>query len=260
MYNTVLMTTIYNRKNYLSAAIDSALNQSVGINSTFLHLLLDNGSQDGALDIAKSYANKYPHIELIEFGKNIHQLPAYNHGIKYIREKYPEIKYWCCLDSDDLLGKFAIEEGIRTMEANPRVMGTYSDFHVIDAKGRVAVKKHPKSRLIGNNDCSLECQKQIRKMNLEHNMMTHFRFFRLDFLERIGGFPTTYPYSTDYLIYQHALENGPVVKIPKVLYLWRDHGSKKSSQVEKAHGKEQNEDMIEMQKYYRERWIKMGLI
>jgi len=259
MYNTVLMTTILNRKNYLAKALDSALNQSVGINNTFLHLLLDNGSTDGALDIAKEYTNKYSHIKLIEFGENIHQLPAYNYGIKYVREKYPEIKYWCCLDSDDVLGKFAIEEGIKTLEANPDVMGTYSDFNVIDTKSRVVIKKHPKSVLVGNNDCSPECQLKIRKMNLQNNIMTHFRFFRIDFLEKIGGFPTTYPYSTDYLIYQHALENGPVVKIPKTLYNWRDHG-KRGSQVEKLHGKEQNLDMLEMQKYYRDRWTKMGLI
>lgn len=259
MYHTVLMTTILNRKQYLRAAIESALKQSVGTQNTFLHLLLDNGSTDGATDIAEEYVKKYSHIELIKFGKNIHQLPAYNYGIKYVREKYPEILFFACLDSDDLLGRFAIEEGNRVLRENSQIMGTYSDFHVIDTKGNVIIKRHPKSVTIIPNDCSADCQKKIRKMNLEHNMMTHFRFFRMDFLERIGGFPTHHPYSTDYLIYQHALENGPVVKIPKVLYLWRDHG-KRGNQVEKAFGKEQNSDMIEMQKYYRERWEDLGII
>jgi hypothetical protein len=89
--------------------------------------------------------------------------------------------------------------------------------------------------------------------------MTHMRFFRLDFLEKIDYFPTSFPYSTDYLIYQHALENGAVIKVPKVLYLWRDSG-KRGNQVEKKFGKQQTNDLEEMKKYYSERWKKMGLI
>jgi glycosyltransferase involved in cell wall biosynthesis len=156
-YNTVLFTTVRNRKQYLSASIESALNQSVGIKNTFVHIIMNNGSEDGAFEIAKEYAKKHPHIELIDFGENIHQLPAYNYGMKYVKEKYPEIKYYADLDSDDILGKYAIEENIRVMEANKDVMGTYSDFNVIDTKGRVIIKKHPKSLFVGKNDCSPEC-------------------------------------------------------------------------------------------------------
>jgi glycosyltransferase involved in cell wall biosynthesis len=57
-----IVTATLNRKDYLPRCIEGVAGQSYPYKE---HLIIDGGSTDGALDLLKSYAKKYPHIKWI---------------------------------------------------------------------------------------------------------------------------------------------------------------------------------------------------
>jgi hypothetical protein len=91
---------------------------------------------------------------------------------------------------------------------------------------------------------------------LAQNPIGHQRSFRIKCLRDIGGFNTSYQYATDYNAAGRMLEKYPVVKINKVLYLWRQH----DQQVERQHSPEQTKNWQLMQKEFSEKWKKEGLV
>lgn len=270
MKHTVLITVCHNRKQYLRKALDSALNSSLSTKH-WNHIVVDSGStQPEVREIIKEYCDKHDHMHYKFFDENINQMPAYNYAVKYVREQWPEVEFIAMMDSDDLLGKFALEKGYEAMQ-NENVDITYSDFRVIGVKGEIIVKRHLKSkRLVAENiELLEEGQRQYRVYQLHPkvgNFATHFRYIRLSsFVEKMGGlFNEDYPFSTDFSIYTYALDVGMVLKkLDQILYQWRTHRKGKrgaTGQVEKDHGARQNSDYLEMRQYFRDKWTSEGRI
>lgn len=269
MKHTILVTVVHNRKQYLRKALNSAINSTLD-KAYWNHLIIDSGStQSECREIIKEYCDKYDHMYYKFFDENINQMPAYNWALEHIQKIWPEIEFMAMMDSDDLLGKFALESGYETMK-NPLVDLTYSDFRVIDEGGNTVVKKHPKSkRLVPENiELTEEGQRAYRKYQLHPkigNFATHFRYIRISsFLKKMDKFDETRPFSTDFSIYSFGLDAGMILKkIDKVLYCWRTHKKGKAGntgQVEKDHGKRQHNDLLEMTEYFREKWTQEGRI
>ena len=85
----------YNTKKYLGEAIESVINQTVGIENIQI-ILVNDGSSDGSADIAKEYQHRFP--------KNIEYIEQENLGVSVARNKGIEAAkglYINFLDSDD---------------------------------------------------------------------------------------------------------------------------------------------------------------
>ena len=255
MPKIVLVSLVHDRKNLVGPAIQSAINQTLN-KSGWKHLIIDNASVDGANKICEVFAGKYPHIEFVRMQTNLGQQKAYNYVLdEWLPKNASDAEILSVLDSDDLLVTTALEEVEKMFDAHPEIGQTYSGFHIIDGKGRIKVKDHPKARYIPNQ-FTVEGQKRMRQIFLAQNPIGHQRSFRIKCLRDIGGFNTNYQYATDYNAAGRMLEKYPVVKINKVLYLWRQH----SNQVERQHSPQQTKDWQDMQKEFRERWKKEGLV
>ena len=255
MAKIVLVSIVYNRKSLVSLALQSAINQTLP-KDKWVHLVLDNGSTDGADKVCEVFDKKYDHIHFVRMGSNLGQQKAYNYALtNWIPNNFPEAEIFSVLDSDDLLVPTALEEIEKMFDAHPEIGQTYSGFDIIDVKGRTKVKNHPKAKLVPNQFTD-DGQKQLRKIFLAQNPIGHQRSFRIKCLNDIGGFNTSYQYSTDYNAAGRMLEKYPVVKINKVLYQWRQHGD----QVEGHHSPQQTKDWKDMQKEFREKWTKLGLV
>ena len=91
---SVLMP-LYNMSRFLPQALDSVLKQKV--NFAYKIKILDDGSTDNGLEIAREYQAKYPHvIEITENGRNLKLL-------RTIFKAYENLdtEYFCVLDPDD---------------------------------------------------------------------------------------------------------------------------------------------------------------
>jgi hypothetical protein len=186
---------------------------------------------------------------------NMHQMPAYNWAMKWIKDNCPEAEVMVHLDSDDVLKPKALEEVEKMFDRHPEIGQTYSDFNLIDGKGRIKIKAHPKAKLIPNQ-FSEEGQRRLRATFIKQNPIGHLRAMRIKCLEDIGGFDESRRFATDYNMAGRMLEKYPVVKIPMVLYNWRQH----NDQVERHHSPEQTKNWKELQAYYLQRWKQLGLI
>jgi glycosyltransferase involved in cell wall biosynthesis len=114
---SVLMTA-YNREQYIAEAIESVL-ASTYIN--FELIILDDGSIDDTVAIAKSFEKKDSRIIVYKNEVNLGQFPNRNKIASYATGKY--LKY---LDSDDKILDFGLAYCVEQMEKFPNAgLGMY---------------------------------------------------------------------------------------------------------------------------------------
>ena len=240
----ILVTTIFNREQYMKPCIESALKSTLD-KKYWVHLLIDNSSTDNAGKIAKEICNEHEHMYFVQNDTNIGQMPAYNNAIRWCKENYPEILYISMLDSDDLLGKLALEKSYDEFIKYPDLSITYSDFNVINKHGKLEIKRNPKAIKV-KDELKPENQAKLRKLMWAKNIATHFRMLKInDVVEKMKGFNTKFLYSTDYSIYMFALDCGMLMKkvdSKHALYNWRVH----KTQVERQFSPEQTQDMLDL--------------
>lgn len=103
----------YNAERYLSDAIKSVLVQSYPY---WELILVDDGSSDKSLEIAKYYANKDSRIRVISDGKNKKLAARLNQII--FEAKYDFIAR---MDADDLMSISRLEKQIAALKENPHI-------------------------------------------------------------------------------------------------------------------------------------------
>jgi len=108
---SVLMTA-YNREEYIAVAIESVLSSSF---KNFELIIVDDGSKDSTVNIAKSFATKDNRIRVYINEQNLGDYPNRNQAAKYAKGKY--LKY---LDSDDYFLPGGLEYCVSMMEKNPQ--------------------------------------------------------------------------------------------------------------------------------------------
>lgn len=107
---SVLMTS-YNREKYISTAIESVLSSTL---RELELIIVDDGSKDRTVQIARSYAEKDSRVRVHQNPKNLGDYPNRNQAASLARGKY--LKY---VDSDDYMYPWALEIMVGTMEKYP---------------------------------------------------------------------------------------------------------------------------------------------
>lgn len=108
---SVLMTS-YNREKYIAQAIESVLASTY---TSFELIVVDDGSKDKTVEIAKSYQEKDNRIKVYINEKNLGDYHNRNKAASYAAGKY--IKY---LDSDDMIYKYGLAIMVESMEKFPK--------------------------------------------------------------------------------------------------------------------------------------------
>ncbi len=104
-FKFAVVMAIYNTSEYLSQAIDSIINQTIGFKDNIQLILVDDGSTDSSAEICLEYQEKYPDNILVLTQTNQGQAAARNNGFKYVDAKYVNFA-----DSDDYFSLNAFEE------------------------------------------------------------------------------------------------------------------------------------------------------
>lgn len=107
---SVLMTS-YNRERYIGSAIESVLSSTY---HNWELLIVDDGSTDNTIAIARSYEDGDKRIKVYVNEKNLGDYPNRNKAASLARGKY--VKY---VDSDDMIYSHGLEHLVTYMERFP---------------------------------------------------------------------------------------------------------------------------------------------
>lgn len=106
-----VLTTSYNREKFLPETLDSILASTF---QDFEIIISDDGSTDGTVEVARSYAAKDSRIRVYVNEKNLGDYNNRNKAASYATGKY--LKY---VDSDDLIYEHTLEVMVRYMDRFP---------------------------------------------------------------------------------------------------------------------------------------------
>ena len=124
MLNTPLVSIIipvFNSQEYLAETIESALAQTWPNKEI---IIVDDGSSDKSLDVAKRFKN--PAIKIFE-QENKGASAARNKGLAEAKGEYIQF-----LDADDLLNNTKIEDQLRLLEGKPFAISNCATIHYFD--------------------------------------------------------------------------------------------------------------------------------
>ncbi len=130
-----VLITVYNRERFLAAAVDSVLAQTM---QDFEAIIVDDGSTDGSVEIARNYAARDNRIRFFRNEKNLGDYPNRNRAASLATGKF--LKY---LDSDDILYPHSLTIMIEAMRAHPDCR---AGFVTLPTRGRPALSLEADSR------------------------------------------------------------------------------------------------------------------
>lgn len=195
-----LLLPVFNRRAYLAQSIGSVLAQT---RHDWELLVWDDGSTDGSADEARRTAANDPRVRVIS---------APNQGVaRAMAEAHRHVsgRFIGWLDSDDWLAPTALETTARVLEQHADAGMVYTDHAVVDAAGSVL-------------GVGARCQIPYSEERLLIDFMTfHFRLFRREVYDRVGGVDTSYPSTHDYDFCLRVSEVATITHLPGVQYFYR---------------------------------------
>ncbi|HCA93712.1 MAG TPA: filamentous hemagglutinin [Cyanobacteria bacterium UBA9226] len=204
-----LVITTYNGERYLSEAIESVLSQTM---RDFELLLWDDGSTDKSLAIAQEYAKRDKRIRVVAAA---HQgrCVALQSAIAQTTGTYIA---W--IDSDDILAPTALQKTAAILDTQSEVGLVYTDYLMMEANGKL--------RGYGSR-----CHIPYSKERLLLDFMTfHFRLFRREVFNQVGGIDESMTNAEDYDLCLKLSEVTEVRQVKQPLYYYRWHQSNTSHQ------------------------------
>jgi glycosyltransferase involved in cell wall biosynthesis len=200
---SVLMP-FYNAAPYFAAAINSILQQSF---TDFELLLLDDGSTDGSLKIAQSFADNHQSIKILR--------NETNQGLVYTRNKGLEAakgQYIACLDADDIALPQRLAKQVVFLDKNRSIalLGSFAGY--IDKNDKQFHVETPKTTAnsLGSwllfQNCFIQSSVMFRRHCLENLRYRHL-----------------FPPAEDYDLWVQIAYRFAVANLPEVLTLHRKH-------------------------------------
>lgn len=122
-----VIVPIYNIENYLSAALDSVLKQTVGFENSIQLILVDDGSSDSSLKVAQGYADSYPDNTMVISQPNSGVSAARNNGLRKAEGEFIHF-----FDGDDILSSNFYEKNIAFLSKNKQVPFAASKLKFFD--------------------------------------------------------------------------------------------------------------------------------
>ncbi len=209
MQVSILMPA-YNAERYLAETIDSILAQTY---QNFELLIIDDGSKDNTLAIAKSYAKKDQRIKVISQA-NSGVSNTLNRGIELI-----ENEWICRMDADDLMMPNRIERQLAFIQEHPDIAVASSFIYNIDEHGRIIAQYQSKFTTKAVVD---EYVRTNQMINFHHPAV----IMRKSIIQAVGGYRGQFLVAQDCDLWNRVVEQGYTVLVqPEYLVKYRIHSS-----------------------------------
>lgn len=198
-----IVIPVYNREQYVGIAIRSVLDQTY---RDLELIVVDDGSTDGTLAIAKQFALEDDRVRVLSNETNRGAAYALKKGFAIAQGEYVGQ-----VDSDDYLEAKAVELTAAVLDDDIDCGLVYTNYVDIDENGR---KLRPGKR----------CVIPYSKERILIDFMTfHFRLIRASIYRQVGGFNLRFNNIEDYELCLRLSEVTRVRKIERYLYQYRFH-------------------------------------
>lgn len=193
---------VYNGERYIAEAIESILGQTF---SDFMLLIIDDGSTDKSMEIAKSYQDN--RISIVRNNANLGLVATLNKGIELI-----ESEFVARMDCDDIAIPNRLELQIRFLDENPHVGMCGGQYLRISDEG-IVISQLP----LRHDDILYE---MLFDNVFAHNTIVFRTKILKDFSFR---YDPAYRYAEDYELWVRMSRHCRVANIPHVLVIYRFH-------------------------------------
>ena len=203
---TIMMTT-YNRGEYITAAIDSVLQQTY---QDWELLVLDDASTDNTKGLILRYSND-PRVVYVPSSTNLGITKNRNRGFILAKGKYIAV-----LDSDDLwIDPDKLTKQVQFLETNPDYVIVGSNVKVINNAGAN----------IGNFIYATE-DAEIRRRLLLRNQFTHSSLLlRSDAFNQFAPYDNSLPIWEDYELVLRLGQKGKLANLSEEMTAYRKHSN-----------------------------------
>jgi len=196
----------YNAGPYLDESIQSVLWQTL---DDLELILVDDGSNDNTLEIAKRYEMQDQRISILSMPANLGPANARNVGIRVARGEWIGI-----LDSDDVSIRSRFAEQIRITARHKDIVMIGSDCIFIDNQGR-SLRRH---KYPPNHQKLIKSLYSMQAFPPHSSMLYH-----RGTMQKCSGFNKRYLQSEDYDLWLRLSEAGKLASIDKALVKIRKH-------------------------------------
>lgn len=221
---------VYNREKYLEETIKSILGQRY---SNFELIIVDDGSTDNSLNIAKEMANQDERITVISLEENKGCAVARNEGLKRARGEFITQ-----FDSDDVMLPDAIKSRVEFLNSNPEVDLVFGKVHkLIDEEGNPTENEYFEEiqrfyEMIKDYDF-YEKQKNY---GLEVPNVNSTSMFRRDIFFQMGFYEESINRGEDTEFFSRVLKEINISFLDEPLLLHRLHSTNVSKKIDKNSG------------------------
>lgn len=197
-----ILTTVYNRANYLAECIESILNSSF---QDWELIIVDDCSKDNSFQIMEEYAKKDIRITAYKNENNLGDYPNRNKAASYATGKY--IKY---LDADDTLYRFSLEIMVQAMEKFPEAN--------IGLSHNIFYPNQPFPFLSSSKEALYNFFMGTSALGVGPTEA----IIKNEAFKNVGGFSGK-QYIGDMELWLKLAKGSPVVSLPPALAYWRQH-------------------------------------
>lgn len=205
--NVSIGIPFYNAENFLGNTIKSIIAQQY---SCWELILVDDGSSDNSLNIAKYYANRDSRIRVISDGEN-KKLPA------RLNQLISESKgaYVARMDADDIMHPQRLEKQLQFLEKNKHYDLVSSGLISIDSQNKVKGFR-----------CVSQLYDEFSSPNLSYPIVHPSIMARKAWYER-NQYSLAYPRAEDFELWTRAIKSKDfkMAVLPDLLLYYREEGN-----------------------------------
>jgi hypothetical protein len=214
----VIAAPLYNKARWLPEAVDSLLAQTYG---DFALLLIDDRSDDGTAEVARSYAGRDTRVQFVANERRFGMLANTNRALTLALERFPEASYWALGSDHDRWEPRWLEVLVRLLDGDPDAVLAYPLTRRIDEEGEEYARQKPPWRFdsAGEHDPRLRMRRAFRGMAAGDMI---YGLFRVEALRQVGLYrPVLVP---DRLLLSELALHGQFVQAPEILWRRRFRG------------------------------------
>lgn len=221
----LIMMAVYNGENYISAQIDSILNQTYG---NWKLVVQDDNSTDKTVDIVKEYASRDDRISVCSNETDQHGAYENFFALTARCKDMERFDYYMFSDQDDIWHEDKIERFlgfVKEREKKNRPILCYADMTTVDKEGKVIEPSLNKQFGMGN--------KNRTSFFFSHKVFGCNTMFNRALFEKVPAMDMTRPnlhiLSHDNYFTKFAAVFGSVYFFPESLMDYRRHGDNSTS-------------------------------
>jgi GT2 family glycosyltransferase len=211
---------------YLSISIGSVLRQS---KPPFRVLVLDDGSNDGSVELVQRYAEAHPSVELMINPRRLHVNGAVNRGLSLTQTEYVTM-----LAADDFVDERLYEIALNCLRVHPNAAFCATDVHWIDEAGELLAQ--PADPTIVRVPDYLSPERSIKLLSSYGSFLSgNGCVFRTALLQAAGGFDPSFGSYADNLAQQTLAAKHGLCYVPGRFAYWRRTADSFSSQTNRSY-------------------------